>query len=232
MDVDTAVILAGGAGTRLGNMTKSIPKALIRVNKKPLLEWVIDWLTENNVHNLVIGVAYLKEKIMKFFKDGSDYGVNITYSVHTAEGGTAQGFRLAIGRYVKDEAFFALNGDQITDLNLEDVARHHFRRSPLATIVTVHPSCPFGQMKVADDGYVERFVEKPQCVSFCNSGIYVFDHRILTFIPERGDIEKTTFSLLAKDKKLVTYSYNGLFLTVNTLKDLIEAERVLGRESH
>lgn len=232
MHVDTAVILAGGAGTRLGNITKNIPKALIPVNKKPLLEWVIDWLAKNNVHNLVIGVAYLKEKIMKFFKDGSDYGVKITYSVHTAEGGTAQGFRLAISRYVTDETFFALNGDQITDLNLKDVVRRHCKKKPLATIVTVHPSCPFGQMKVTDDGYAERFVEKPKCISLCNSGIYVFDRRILPFIPERGDIEKTTFSMLAKDKKLLTYSYDRLFLTVNTLKDLMEAERMLGSELH
>ena len=117
----TAVILSGGEGLRLRPITHDIPKGLVRVGGKPLLEWVVDWLQQNRVTDLVIGVAYLKEKIMRYFGSGGKFGVDIQYSVHTVEGGTSEGFRLAISRYVDSTSFFALNGDQITNLKLDTI---------------------------------------------------------------------------------------------------------------
>lgn len=227
MKIDTAVVLAGGAGTRLGNLTASIPKALIKINEKPLLAWIIEWLSYNYVKNLIIGVAHRKEKIINFFGDGSEYSVNITYSVHTVEGGTAEGFRKAISRYVSKETFFALNGDQITDLRLDDLASYHLKGKPIVTMVGVHPPCPFGYISVTNDRYATHFVEKPKCHNLCSGGIYVFDHSILDYLPERGDVEKTTFPLLASQRKLLMYEYNGFFVTINTQKDLLEAENAL-----
>src|SRR2546421_11046313 len=114
----TAVLLSGGEGLRLRPITHDVPKGLVKVGGKPLLEWVIEWLQQNKVTDLVIGVAYLKEKIIRYFGSGGQFGADILYSVHTVEGGTREGFLLAISRYVDSPSFFALNGDQITDLKL------------------------------------------------------------------------------------------------------------------
>src|SRR6266705_7161059 len=96
----TAVILSGGESLRLRRINHDIPKRLVEVGGRPVLEWVVEWLQQNRVTDLVIGVAYLKEKIMRYFGNGGKFGVDIQYSVHTVEGGTSEGFRLAISRYV------------------------------------------------------------------------------------------------------------------------------------
>src|SRR3989442_4418494 len=144
----TAVVLSGGEGIRLRPITADLPKGLVKVGGKPLLQWVVEWLRANRVSNIVIGVAYLKEQIIDFFGDGARFGVKIQYSIHTVPGGTGEGFRLAISRYVDDETFFALNGDQITDLRLDEMLKKHLESGTLSTIAVIHPRLPFGLVKM------------------------------------------------------------------------------------
>ncbi len=228
--VTTAVVLSGGEGVRLKPITNDIPKGLVKVAGKPLLQWVIEWLRDSGVFQIVLGVAYLKDHITRFFEDGSKFGVNIRYSVHTIEGGTAEGFKLAITRHVKDRIFFALNGDQITDLNLTSLLQHHEDKLPIATIGVMHPRLPFGLVDVDENDYCNGFTEKPVVKNiFCSTGIYVFDQKILGYLPDRGDVEKTTFPRLSDERKLRAYRHLGSFVTVNSLRELEEAEAQLSR---
>ena|SRR2546428_2505568 len=225
---ETAIVLSGGEGARLRPITQDMPKGLVKIAGRPMLQWVVEWLADGGVSEIVIGVAYLKEKIMRYFGDGKRFGANIRYSVHTVEGGTGEGFRLAITRYVNRESFFALNGDQITDLNLKSMFRAHSQDNAIATIAVVRPRLPFGLVQVDDKGYCTKFVEKPIMKDLTSSsGIYVFAKQIVPLLPAIGDVEKTTFPRLAKKKRLKVYVHDGLFLTVNTLKELDEAERGL-----
>src|SRR6266568_3641666 len=174
----TAVILSGGEGLRLRPITHDIPKGLVKVGGKPLLEWVVEWLQQNRVTDLVIGVAYLKEKIMRHFGSGGKFGVDIRYSVHTVEGGTSEGFRLAISRYVDSPSFFALNGDQITNLRLATIYNNYRENVCLASIAVVHPRLPFGLVEINKKGFCKGFVEKPVLNDvFISMGIYVFDRK-------------------------------------------------------
>ncbi len=201
------------------------------MHSKPLLQWVVEWLRDNGVSNIVVGVAYLKEQIMEFFGNGDRFGVNIGYSVHSVEGGTGEGFRLAITRHVNDETFFCLNGDQITDLKLKLMFRTHKAGGAVATIAVVHPRLPFGLVAVDDDGYCKGFDEKPVLKDlFCSSGIYIFRRDIVKYLPERGDIERTAFPKLARRKKLRVYRHKGSFITVNSLRELEEAEEQLRKQ--
>jgi NDP-sugar pyrophosphorylase family protein len=224
----TAVILSGGEGLRLRPITHDIPKGLVKVGGKPLLEWVIEWLQQNRVTNLVIGVAYLKEKIIHYFGSGGKFGVDIRYSVHSVEGGTSEGFRLAISRYVDSPSFFALNGDQITDLRLGAFLNNHSKEGALASIAVVHPRLPFGLVEISRKGFCEGFVEKPVLRDFfCSMGIYVFDRKVLKYMPKKGDVERTTFPKLAQMNKLKAFKHNGAFITVNSLRELEEADEAL-----
>ncbi len=224
----TAVILSGGEGLRLRPITHDIPKGLVKVGGKPLLEWVIEWLQQNRVTDIVIGVAYLKEKIIRYFGSGGKFGVDIRYSVHTVEGGTSEGFRLAISRYVDSPSFFALNGDQITDLRLGAIYNNHREDGPLASIAVVHPRLPFGLVEIDQKGFCKGFVEKPVMRQvFCSMGIYVFDRKVLKYLPRRGDVERTTFPRLAQMNKLKAFKHNGSFITVNSLRELQEADEAL-----
>jgi len=225
MALDTAVVLAGGPGDRLKPLTNNAPKPLVNVNGKPLLQWIIEWLRSNKVSNVIIGVAYMKEKVMEYFGDGSKFGVDISYSVHSVEGGTSEGFSRAISRFVDNDVFFAMNGDQITDLNLSNLATFHLKHHPVATIAVTNPPCPFGIMEVDDNCSIKGFSEKPHCPSVhCSTGIYVFDRRILEYLPTNGDVEKVTFPRLSKMGSLKAYSFGGFFITINTVKDFIAAE--------
>jgi mannose-1-phosphate guanylyltransferase len=224
----TAVILSGGEGLRLRPITHDIPKGLVKVGGKPLLEWVIEWLQQNRVTNLVIGVAYLKEKIIRHLGSGGKFGVDIRYSVHTVEGGTSEGFRLAISRYVGFSSFFALNGDQITDLRLGAFHNNHSKDGALASIAVVHPRLPFGLVEISSKGFCEGFVEKPVLRDFfCSTGIYVFDRKVLKYMPRKGDVERTTFPKLAQMNKLKAFKHDGSFITVNSLRELEEADEAL-----
>ena len=224
--VRSAVIISGGEGVRLRPITNDIPKGLVKVAGKPLLQWVIEWLRDSGVTNLTIGVAYLKQKIINYFGDGSRFGVEIQYSVHTVEGGTGEGFRLAISRYVHDETFLALNGDQITNLKIPAMIRDH--EGCMATIAVVNPRLPFGLVLADKQGYCRGFLEKPILENItCSSGVYVFERSILPYIPRTGDIERTTFPLLAKKRKIRVYPHKGLFVTVNSLRELEQANELL-----
>ena len=215
-----AIVLSGGAGSRLGTFTANTPKGLVIVAGKPLLEHVIDWLKENDVKDIIIGVAYLHEKIQAHFEDGNSYGVKIQYSQHTVEGGTAQGFKLAIKRYIKprkDKVFYAMNGDQITDLRLNNLSK--ILKDGVATITAINPVLPFSVLNI-DGEYCRNFREKPRLKLFCSAGIYAFKPSISRFLPDTGDIERATFPVLAKDGLLHVYKHEGHFLTVNTPSDL------------
>ena len=224
-DFRTAVVLAGGPATRLRPLTENTPKGLIMVGGKPLLGWVMEWLRSCGVRNVVMGVAHLKDMIIEHFGEGSKYGLEIKYSVHTVEGGTAEGFRLAIQRYVQDGKFFAMNGDQIVDLRLADLYKFHLNHRAIATIVGGYARCAFGHLLTDKDGNLLSFLEKPLCDHvFISTGIYAFNRRILDYMPERGDVEETVFPELAKSKQVKVFPFKGRFLTINTYKDLLEAE--------
>jgi NDP-sugar pyrophosphorylase family protein len=224
----TAVILSGGEGLRLRPITHDVPKGLVKVGGRPLLEWVVEWLQQNKVTNLVIGVAYLKEKIIRYFGSGGRFGVDIRYSIHTVEGGTGEGFRLAISRYVDSPSFFALNGDQITDLRLGAFYNNYSESGSLASIAVVHPRLPFGLVEVSPKGFCRGFAEKPVLRDFfCSMGIYVFDRKALKYMPKRGDVERTTFPKLASMNKLKAFRHTGSFITVNSLRELEEADEAL-----
>jgi mannose-1-phosphate guanylyltransferase len=224
----TAVVLSGGEGIRLRPITADLPKGLVKVGGKPLLQWVVEWLKANGVTNLVMGVAYLKERIIDFFGDGARFGVRIRYSVHTVPGGTGEGFNLAISRYVDDQTFFALNGDQITDLRLKTMLTKHRKSGALSTIAVVHPRLPFGLVKVDKRDYCRGFLEKPLLKDVnISTGIYVFERDIVDYLPRSGDVERTTFPKLSSVGKAAAYRHKGSFITINSLRELEDAEKQL-----
>lgn len=227
--VRTAVILAGGAGLRLRPLTYDVPKAMIVAAGKPLLEWVIEWLKGNGIDKIIVGVAYGKEKIIDYFGDGKRFGVAMRYSNHTVEGGTSEGFRLAIERHVDDDTFVAMNGDELVDLDVPSFAKFHQSSGGIATIAVGPLRSPYGLVEINGND-VTSFQEKPILRShYVSVGTYIFSHTILDHLPEKGDVERTTFPSLASMRKLKAYVHNGFWATVNTIKDLEDVENQLRR---
>jgi len=228
MALETAVIIAGGKGTRLEEKTEDLPKPMISIGGIPLIERVIGWLKKNEVKNMVIGVAYKKEKIMDYLGDGSRLGVNITYTYHDVEGGTEDAFKAAIEQSgIQDENFYAMNGDQITDLQLEGLTNAHLRNGAVATLVTIRLRTNFGIIETDLQNKIIKIHEKWSVPNvLMNSGIYVFNQSIKDYLVG-GNIEENAFRKLAKEGKLYSFYYDGEWMTVNDKKELRRAEEFL-----
>ena len=229
--IDTAVVLAGGEGSRLRPLTNDVPKPMIRILGKPILQWIIEWLTNNGISNIIIGVAYKKEAVMNYFKDGSEFNCRIKYSTHSVEGETGEGFRLAISRYVDDDIFLAMNGDEISNFNITEIVNYHKRYNPIATLAVTNPKSNFGVIKVDKNGQILSFEEKPILSNILvNIGIYVFNRQIINYLPLKGLIEKTAFPSLVKLNLIRAFPINGDWLTVNTMKDIKFVENFLKKK--
>ncbi|MCZ6616691.1 MAG: nucleotidyltransferase family protein [Gammaproteobacteria bacterium] len=221
----TAVVLAGGLGVRLRPFTEDMPKAMVEVQGKPLLHWIILWLAKNNIERIVIGVAYKKEKIINWVKENS-FGPKIEFSHHEIESGTGGGIRRAVESMgIEDDTYLVMNGDELCDLPLDSMFRFHLKQAPIATILSTPLRSNFGVVQIDSRQRITSFEEKPLIDSiFVNSGVYLFDRRINSLLPKAGDIEKTTFVTLAEEKSMSSYRYFGFWRTINTEKDLQDIE--------
>ena len=141
--IKTAVLMVGGASLRMYPLTQDKPKCLVEVRGKPILHWVLNWLKSHGIENVVLGAAYKKEMIIDYVKN-NNFGLNVMVSEHTVEGETGEGFRLAVERHVKDENFIAMNGDELTNLDLPKMIEYHLDNKSLATIAVSPLRSPFG----------------------------------------------------------------------------------------
>jgi len=226
--VKTAVILVGGRGFRMSNMTEDKPKAMVDVCGKPIIYWVLNWLKSHGIETVVLGTAYKREIIMNYIKN-NDFGLNIKFSVHSVEGETGEGFRLAIERYVDEENFVAMNGDELTNLDLGKLIKNHLESKAVATVAISPLKSPFGIVDLWEDSII-GFREKPIIADrFVSAGIYVFNKKIKDYLPQRGSIERITFPVLAEKRLIKAHKLNSdeRWSTVNTIKDLIKAEEEL-----
>lgn len=225
--IKTAVLIAGGAGTRLRPLTNDIPKALVPVGGKPLLYWTIKWLKSQGIENIVIGVAYKKEKIYEYMEENKNFGLNVKFSEHTVDGGTAQGFKLAISRHVTDEMFLAMNCDELTNLNLSKMEEAHKLNNKIVTMALAPFHCRFSVVDVGADKLITGFKYGHKLEDVLISiGIYIFNKKIVELIPDNGSIEDMVFAKLAKENKMSAYNLaeNEAWISVNSIKDIKDAE--------
>ena len=225
--IRTAVILVGGAGLRLRPITNDLPKCMIPLHGKPLIYWTLTWLRESGFDHAVLGVSYLKEKVIEYVKEKEkEFGLKIDFSEHTQEGETGEGFRLAIKRHVTDEYFLAMNGDELSNLNLKNFVDFHFKNKGVVTVAVSAMRSPFAIVET-NGVDITKFSEKPIMEDkLVSIGIYVFNQSITKYLPTVGSIEKTTFPALAAKKLIKAYrlGIGERWLTINSLKDLYTAE--------
>jgi mannose-1-phosphate guanylyltransferase len=226
LKIRTAVILVGGSGLRMRPLTEDLPKCMILLRGKPILYWTLTWLKNNGFDHAVLGVSHRKEAIINYVKE-NPLGMEVDFSEHTQEGETGEGFRLAIERHIKDEDFLAMNGDELTNLDLAKFVNFHFEQNGIATIAVSPMRSPFAVLEVKGNNIIQ-FIEKPLLEDkLISAGIYVFNHAIINYLPKTGSIEKTTFPALAEKQQLKAYrlAKSEQWLTINSVKDLSIAEK-------
>jgi len=182
-----AVVMAGGEGSRLRPLTSGIPKPLVPVVGKPVMEHILRLLRKHGVTDVVVTLQYLGSAIRDYFGDGSDFGVDITYVVEDSPLGTAGSVKNA--QEFLDEPFIVISGDALTDIDLGAVMRYHEEKGAAATIVLTSVPNPleYGVVITSPDGTIKRFLEKPSWGEVfsdqVNTGIYVIEPKVLDMMP-------------------------------------------------
>ncbi len=179
-----AVILAGGLGTRLQPYTTFLPKPMLPLGEKPLLEHLIEWVSSNGISDIVLCVSYLKRTIEDYFEDGNRFGVRVQYA--TANRPLATAGQLKTAQDLIDGTFVCMYGDSIFDFGLRDMIGLHEKSRSLITIGTYlyKSRIRYGVIDTADGGRVTSWNEKPEISADINMGCYVMEPEVFRYIPE------------------------------------------------
>ena len=183
-----AVIMAGGEGTRLRPQTSNLPKPMLPLVGRPMMEHIVSLLRRHGITDIVVTVAFLPNAIRSYFGNGSELGVRMVYATEETPLGTAGSVRNA--REELTERFLVISGDVLTDIDLTSMIEFHEKNDALATLAlcAVENPLEFGIVITREDGSIERFLEKPgwgQVFSdTINTGIYVLEPEIFDVIPE------------------------------------------------
>jgi len=218
-----AVILVGGLGTRLRPLTYNTPKAMMPVLDRPFLEYVIRRLAGHGVDDIVLAISHLAPPIESYFGDGARLGVKLSYTSEEMALGTAGGVKNAEG-FIHD-AFFALNGDIFTDLDLTAMLDFHRKHKALVTIALTPVDDPtsYGLVETDGDGRITRFLEKPGkdevTTNMINAGTYILEKEVLDAIPPQTNFsfEHDVFPrLLDQGKPVYAFPYHGYWMDIGT----------------
>jgi NDP-sugar pyrophosphorylase family protein len=220
-----AIILAGGKAERLGAAAGGRPKALVPVAGRPLAAHQIDSLAAAGVERVLVSCAAGQEQL--FLAELGGLGPEIVPVPEREPLGRGGGLRLAAEARREGGDVFALNGDELVDLDFRALLTRHREKAAAATIVVAPLRSPFGVVELAEDDLVAGFEEAPRLPHWVSCGIYVLGEEAVERLPERGDHERTTFPELAAAGRLRAFRHEGLWLTVNTPKDLLAAEEHL-----
>ena len=195
------VIMAGGLGSRLRPLTVGIPKPLLKVGAKPILETIIENCISSGFKKFYLSVNYKAQMIEDHFGDGSNWGVQISYLKEEKQKGTAGS--LSLLPEIPPKPFLVINADLVTDLNFQDLISFHLEHKVVATMCVKEYefAVPYGVVRV-NDGAIEKIDEKPIHKFFVNAGVYVLDPKVLAFLPENKSLDMTDlFSRVIDDNQ-------------------------------
>jgi NDP-sugar pyrophosphorylase family protein len=217
-----AIILAGGKATRLGEAARGRPKSLVPVAGHPLAEYQVAQLVRAGVERIIVSCARGQDRL--FLAKLSGLGAEIVTVAEPEPLGRGGGLRFAAEHREESGPIYTFNGDELHDVDLEALLDAHRERDAAATIVVAPLISQFGVVELAAGDRIAGFREAPRLPHWVNAGVYVLDDEALERMPERGDHEQTTFPELAEEGKLFAFRHEGLWITVNTPKDLQRAE--------
>ncbi len=237
-----AVILAGGFGTRLSEVTDLTPKPMVEIDGKPILWHIMKIYSSYGYNDFVILLGYkgyvIKEYFANYFLHQSDVEINLQDNsieilnsssepwkitlVDTGQNTMTGGRVKRVEKLIGNESFFLTYGDGVSDINIEELLKEHRRNGAAITMTSVQPDGRFGTFESGPDGKVSKFLEKPRGDgSFINGGYFVCEPEVFNYI-KNGDetvFEQEPLQSMASEGKLYTYRHHGFWKCMDTLKD-------------
>lgn len=219
-----AVILAGGKGTRLAPYTKILPKPLMPIGDMPILEILLRQMKKAGIEEAILTVGHLAHLLQAFFRDGEQFGLHIRYSYEDQPLGTAGPLSIVEGL---DDTFLVTNGDILTNLDLAALVREHRRSGAIATIATHRRkiNIDLGVIQVDGDSQIIDYIEKPAYSLLVSMGIYVFEPRVLRYIPHNQylDFPDLVLRMIKAGEHVVSYPFDGYWQDLGRPDDYEQA---------
>ena len=202
-----AVILAGGLGTRLQPFTTFLPKPMLPLGEKPILEHLIEWSKKNGVKSFVLCVSYLRKSIENYFEDGKNFGVSIEYAISNKPLATAGQLKTA-EKFI-DDTFVCMYGDSIYGFNLRNMIKQHKQKKSFVTmsLKEYKTKLPYGVIETTKNNKVTAWKEKPEIKANINMGCYVMEQNILNLIPKNKPFGMDNVIKNAMSKKKLVSSF-------------------------
>jgi len=220
-----AIILVGGMGKRLGNLTGFIPKPMLPVSGRPFLEIIIKQLKKAGIKDIILATGHRSRVVKSYFSDGKKMGVNIAYSEELKPRGTGGALMIASEKF-KDSEFLALNGDSFFDLDIKAFLKFHIRYNALVSVALtkLHDVSRYGCVKVGKDGGIEAFCEKGiKGSGLINTGIYILNKGIFRDKKVPFSLEKDIIGSLSSNIK--GFVSKGYFIDIGVPKDYLKSLR-------
>jgi mannose-1-phosphate guanylyltransferase len=224
-----AVILAGGMGTRLRPYTYFLPKPMLPLGDRPLLEHLVLWLKENGVAEFVFSVSYLHKMIEAYFDQGKDWDVKIDYARSRKPLGISG--QLLNAKPLVRSTFYLLYGDSVFDFSLREMLKQHFQSKSVVTmgLMKYSQKLPYGIIDRDESGYVTAWSEKPEVGGLINVGCYVVEPRIFEYIPDGKmyGFDTVVRDMIKAGEKVSSYYIEGSdFLDIGDEKSYRRADEI------
>jgi NDP-sugar pyrophosphorylase family protein len=213
-----AIILAGGKGERLGDAAGGRPKSLVEIAGRPLAAYQVGRLVLAGVSRVIFACALGQGEL--FASELRGLGAEIVVAEEPERLGRGGGIKFAARSRVETGDVYALNGDELLDVDFAALLARHGEAGRAATVTVARPKSPFGVVELGQGDLVEGFSEGGRIPYWVNCGVYVLSPEAIERFPDVGDHETTTFPELAAEHRLQGYRHHGLWLTVNTPKEL------------
>jgi NDP-sugar pyrophosphorylase family protein len=221
-----AVVLAGGRGTRLAPYTTILPKPLMPIDDMPILEVLLRQMNRSGINHVVLTVGHLAPLLRAYFGDGSQWDLDITYSLELLPLGTAGPISLVQGL---ENTFLVTNGDVLTTLDIKKLVAFHKKKGGIATIAAHHRQVQIdlGVIQWEGEDRVSGYIEKPTTDYTVSMGMYVFEPRILDYIPvgQHLDFPDLILKLIACGEKVCGYSFDGYWMDLGRADDYVQANQ-------
>ena len=225
------IILAGGKGTRLSEYTNKVPKPMVKINRRPIITYIIDHYLKFGISKVLIAGGYKYTVLKNYFKKNKKkypcvQVVNTGINALTAK----RIFKLK-KNFDENENFFMTYGDGISDVNIKKLLKYHKKNNKVCTLTAVRPPARFGELKITGNS-VKTFNEKPQLKEgWINGGFFVFNYKIFKFLSRHNQmLEREPMQKLLKNKNVNAYKHKGFWMCMDTLRDKILLEKIIKKQ--
>ena len=227
---NSVVIMAGGLGSRLGELTKEMPKPMLQIGDRPMLRHLVEQFRDQDFRSFTFCLNYKKEIIKEYFGSGEKLGVNIQYIIEEKRMGTAGALSLLTTGI--NSPFFVVNADVLTNIDLNALLEFHKEKKNIATMCVqqFEQKIPYGVIVSDDNAHITDIKEKPSTFYNINAGIYIFNPEILAYVPKDTffDMPALFQELINKNHNCSVFNLHDYWLDIGQKGDLNKANIDMG----